>query len=143
MQVNASPWAHKADCGTGAGRGWRVLMREVSLLEGDPGERDSAGEGISYRPGTRYSRRFSRQWDCGAVAPRSAVRRHTSVRLSDADRAMLAGVEGPASQLAMRVVVKLAEVAGAEELIDVTSAHIDGCLYHGQSGLDFAERLVL
>ncbi len=65
------------------------------------------------------------------------------MRLSDADRAMLAGVEGPASQLAMRVVVKLAEVAGAEELIDVTSAHIDGCLYHGQSGLDFAERLVL
>ncbi len=65
------------------------------------------------------------------------------MRLGDADRAMLAGVEGPASQLAMRVVIKLAEVAGAEELIDVTSAHIDGCLYHGQSGLDFAERLVL
>jgi predicted aconitase len=64
------------------------------------------------------------------------------VRLSDADRAMLAGVEGPASQLAMRVVIKMAEVAGAEELIDVTSGHVDGCLYHGQAGLDFAERLV-
>jgi predicted aconitase len=64
------------------------------------------------------------------------------VRLSDADRAMLASVEGPATQLAMRVVIKLAEVAGAGELIDITSAHVDGCLFHGQAGLDFAERLV-
>ncbi len=64
------------------------------------------------------------------------------MRLSDADRAMLAGAEGPATELAMRVVIKLAEVAGAGELIDVTSAHVDGCLFHGQAGLDFAERLV-
>ena len=32
-------------------------------------------------------------------------------------------------------------VAGAERLIDVSSAHIDGCLFHGRAGLDFAERL--
>jgi predicted aconitase len=64
------------------------------------------------------------------------------VRLSDADRAMLAGAEGPATEMAMRVVVKLADVAGADELIDITSAHVDGCLFHGQAGLDFAERLV-
>ena len=36
----------------------------------------------------------------------------------------------------------MAEVAGAERLIEVTSAHVDGCLYHGEAGLDFAERLV-
>ena len=30
---------------------------------------------------------------------------------------------------------------GAERLLDVTSAHIDGCLYHGRAGLDFARRL--
>ncbi len=64
------------------------------------------------------------------------------MRLSDADRAMLAGVEGPATQLAMRVVIKMAEVAGAGELIDITSVHVDGCLFHGQAGLDFAERLL-
>ena len=64
------------------------------------------------------------------------------MRLSDADQAMLAGMEGPATQLAMRVVIKLAEVAGAGKLIDITSAHVDGCLFHGQAGLDFAERLV-
>ena len=64
------------------------------------------------------------------------------MRLSDWDRALLAGTEGPAGQVAMRIVVEMARVAGAAELIDVTSAHIDGCLYHGQAGLDFAERLV-
>jgi predicted aconitase len=65
-----------------------------------------------------------------------------AMRLSDTDRALLAGAEGPASQLAMRIVVELARLAGAAELIDVTSAHIDGCLFHGQAGLDFAERLL-
>jgi len=64
------------------------------------------------------------------------------VRLSDADRAMLAGADGPASKLAMGLIVRMAELAGAAGLIDVASAHVDGCLYHGQAGLDFAERLV-
>jgi predicted aconitase len=64
------------------------------------------------------------------------------VRLSEWDRGLLAGAEGPAGRLAMRIVVAMARVAGAAELIDVTSAHIDGCLYHGRAGLDFAERLV-
>jgi predicted aconitase len=31
---------------------------------------------------------------------------------------------------------------GAERLVDVVSAHVDGCLYHGLAGLEFAERLV-
>ena len=30
---------------------------------------------------------------------------------------------------------------GAGRLIDVASAHVDGCLYHGRAGLEFAERL--
>jgi predicted aconitase len=44
--------------------------------------------------------------------------------------------------MAMRIVVALARLALAPRLIDVHSAHIDGCLYHGRAGLDFAERLV-
>jgi len=64
------------------------------------------------------------------------------VRLSDSDRAVLDGVAGPAGRLAMRIVVEMGRVAGAGELIDVSSAHIDGCLYHGRAGLDFAERLL-
>jgi predicted aconitase len=54
---------------------------------------------------------------------------------------MLSGAEGPAARLAMRIVVELARLGGADELVDVTSAHVDGCLFHGQAGLDFAERL--
>src|SRR5688572_492746 len=41
----------------------------------------------------------------------------------------------------MRIIVEMAEIVGAPELLDVTCAHVDGCLYHGQASLDFAERL--
>ena len=61
--------------------------------------------------------------------------------LTDTDQALLAGAGGPAAQVAMRIIVEMARLAGAADLIDVTSAHIDGCLYHGQAGLEFAERL--
>jgi predicted aconitase len=65
-----------------------------------------------------------------------------SVELSADDRAMLDGERGEAARLAMRIVVDLAEVMEADRLIDVASAHVDGCLYHGPAGLEFAERLV-
>ncbi|CAN5469920.1 aconitase X catalytic domain-containing protein [soil metagenome] len=42
----------------------------------------------------------------------------------------------------MRLVVRAAEVTEAECLIDVTSAHVDSCLYHGEATLDFVQRLV-
>lgn len=64
------------------------------------------------------------------------------VELSADDRAMLDGERGEAARLAMRIVIEMAGVMGADRLIDVVSAHVDGCLYHGQAGLDFAERLV-
>ena len=64
------------------------------------------------------------------------------VELDDADRALLDGERGAGAALAMRLVVKLAEVARAPRLRHVTGAHIDSCLDHGQAGLDFAERLL-
>jgi len=64
------------------------------------------------------------------------------VALSETDRSQLAGEEGPAAQFAMRILVRMAAVMGARELLDIESAHIDSCLYHGRSGLDFAQRLV-
>ena len=42
----------------------------------------------------------------------------------------------------MRLVVRLAEAMGAARLRSITGAHIDSCLYHGQSGLDFVNLLV-
>lgn len=64
------------------------------------------------------------------------------VELTEADRSHLNGEHGEAAALAMRIVVETAGVMGAERLIDVASAHVDGCLYHGLAGLEFAERLV-
>jgi hypothetical protein len=55
---------------------------------------------------------------------------------------MLGGEHGDAAKLAMRILVRSAAVMGAHELVDIESAHIDGCLYHGQASLDFVERLV-
>ncbi|HJQ72201.1 MAG TPA: aconitase X, partial [Actinomycetota bacterium] len=65
-----------------------------------------------------------------------------TVELEDRDRALLDGEAGEGAALAMRLVVKMAEVARAPHLRTVTRAHIDSCLYHGQVGLDFAERLL-
>jgi predicted aconitase len=62
--------------------------------------------------------------------------------LTDEDRRVLGGERGEGAALAMRLVVKMAEVARAPRLRDVTRAHVDSCLYHGQVGLDFAERLL-
>lgn len=64
------------------------------------------------------------------------------IELTDHDRALLGGQGGDAAALAMRVLVRSAALMGAERLLDITSAHIDGCLYHGQASLDFVERLV-
>lgn len=44
--------------------------------------------------------------------------------------------------MAMRIVADTARMLGAARLVPVASAHIDGCLYHGDSGTLFAERLV-
>ena len=45
-------------------------------------------------------------------------------------------------RLAVRIVVRMAEILDAPELVEITSSHIDGCLYHGDGGVEFAERLV-
>lgn len=62
--------------------------------------------------------------------------------LSERDQAFLTGEFGAAGQMAMRIMVAMAGVYGADRLLDIESAHIDGCLYHGDSGIDFAEKLI-
>lgn len=64
------------------------------------------------------------------------------IELSDQDQSLLRGEQGDAAALAMRILVRSAELMGAERLLNIESAHIDGCLYHGQASLDFVERLV-
>ncbi len=54
---------------------------------------------------------------------------------------MLAGEFGAGIALAMRVVTRVAHAMQASHLLDIVGAHIDSCLYHGPSGIDFVERL--
>ena len=68
--------------------------------------------------------------------------RAPALRLTSDERGMLGGEAGPAVQLAARLLVRLAEMTGADRLVPVTAAHVDGCLYHGPVSVDFARRLV-
>jgi predicted aconitase len=44
--------------------------------------------------------------------------------------------------MALRLLFEAGKMLGADRLIPIESAHIDGCLYHGSSGTLFCERLV-
>lgn len=61
--------------------------------------------------------------------------------LTDADRAMLRGDDGPAQRIAMEVICAMAALQGATDLIDVTQGHIDGCILANEANLRFAETM--
>ena len=65
-----------------------------------------------------------------------------ALALDDHERAMLAGEHGEGAALAARLVIRAAEVLGADRLIPITRAHVDSCLYHGEATIDFVQRLV-
>src|SRR5277367_2596068 len=61
--------------------------------------------------------------------------------LTPRDQALLSGDLGPAARMAMRIIVRMGEIQGAPELLDISQAHIDSTIYMGEAGLEFAERL--
>jgi predicted aconitase len=63
------------------------------------------------------------------------------VQLTSIEREMAEGAGGAARAMALRIVADTARLLGAAKLVPIASAHIDGCLYHGDSGTLFAERL--
>ncbi len=65
-----------------------------------------------------------------------------SLELSVDEKAIAAGRDGEGAAMAMRIVAEAAKLLGAVRLIPIRSAHIDGALYHGDSGTLFAEKLV-
>ncbi|MCF3195173.1 cis-3-hydroxy-L-proline dehydratase [Pseudomonas bubulae] len=67
---------------------------------------------------------------------------HASIELTEHDRALLAGSYGKAAQVAMQIVLRMAHLQGATQLVDITQAHIDGCIYTGPASLRFARQLV-
>lgn len=58
--------------------------------------------------------------------------------LSISDVEMLEGKRGESAKQAMEIILSMAELYGATELIDVTRAHIDSCIYTGPASLRFA-----
>jgi predicted aconitase len=64
------------------------------------------------------------------------------LNLTAAEQAMLSNEHAPALAMAMRIVSEAARLLGAQHLVAITGAHADGCLYHGDSGVYFLERLV-
>ena len=65
-----------------------------------------------------------------------------NLELSPNQRAIAAGRDGDGIAMAMRIVAEAGRLLGARRLIPIQSAHIDGALYHGDSGTLFAEKLV-
>ncbi|MCJ8309943.1 MAG: DUF521 domain-containing protein [Rhizobiaceae bacterium] len=65
----------------------------------------------------------------------------SDLKLTASDQAVLAGAQGPAAQIAMEILCAMASSQGAEELLDVTRAHIDGCIYASPANLVFAEAM--
>jgi len=64
-----------------------------------------------------------------------------TLSLSTRDHEMLRGDHGPATKMAMSILVRMAEVSGAKELLSISGAHIDSTVYIGDAGLELAERL--
>lgn len=65
----------------------------------------------------------------------------SELQLTETERGILGGEWGPAGQLAMSIVVRMAKVFAAPRLLPITAAHIDSTVYIGEAGLEFAERL--
>ncbi len=65
-----------------------------------------------------------------------------AIRLDTVDQDLLDGRHGAAAAAAMRLVLAMAALQGADSLIDVAQVHVDGCIYTGPASLRFAELLV-
>jgi predicted aconitase/predicted aconitase with swiveling domain len=76
------------------------------------------------------------------ATPRQAENPTTTVHLDENDAALLAGRDGKAAEIAMRLLLRMAELQGADRLVDVSQVHIDGCIYTGPASLRFARLMV-
>lgn len=65
-----------------------------------------------------------------------------SLKLTITEQSILSGETGTVGdRMAMEIVTKAAQMLGASKLIPIHSSHIDGCLFHGTSGVLFCEKL--
>jgi len=75
----------------------------------------------------------------GALELHLAPPTASALELTEFDEALLSGAKGVAAQQAMRIICAMAAQQGARRLIDVSQAHIDGCIYASPANLTFAE----
>ena len=76
-----------------------------------------------------------KRYDCGMA-------HFMGTALSDRDESCLNGEFGVGVTVAARVVLAMARAMRAPKLIDIDSAHVDGCFYVGPVSIDFARALV-
>ncbi|MGH1480981.1 MAG: aconitase X [Geminicoccales bacterium] len=61
--------------------------------------------------------------------------------LTEVEKKYLSPAAPKATAMAMRILVETAALMGAKSLVPITSAHIDACVYFGDAGVLFAEKL--
>ena len=77
----------------------------------------------------------------GNGAPESVTdANNLGIQLTQEDHGMLNGEYGEATRISLRIIIRMAEMMGAKELIDVYQAHADAAWY-GPGSLAFAQRL--
>lgn len=64
------------------------------------------------------------------------------LELTEYERAMLDGSQGLAVKRAMQTICTMASVQGATKLVEVSRAHIDGCIYAAPAYLTFAKTMI-
>lgn len=91
--------------------------------------------------GAAEARIIDNRLEAGSLGITIAPPLTSALDLSEADRAMLAGAEGPAVQQSMQIICAMAASQEAERLIDVSQGHIDGCIYASPANLTFARKM--
>ncbi|WP_375479779.1 aconitase X [uncultured Jatrophihabitans sp.] len=78
----------------------------------------------------------------GAPIAAGSTRLSDDVHLEPDEIGILTGSHGLAGAMSMRIILAAARAQGASRLIPVSAAHVDSCLYHGPSSIDFAKALL-
>ncbi|QRZ14998.1 DUF521 domain-containing protein [Paracoccus methylovorus] len=99
---------------------------------------EDAFQAVAARKSCRITAGLIAAGDLTIAVPAPAA---SSLELTKQDRAILDGRDGVACAQAMRIICAMAAQQGAERLVDVTQAHIDGCIYASPANLTFAERM--
>jgi predicted aconitase len=63
------------------------------------------------------------------------------MHLTAFEQDMADGGQGEGAAFAMDILLRFGDAIGAPSLLQISQAHVDGCLYHGAVSLDFVERL--